>query len=315
MHERLEFTPPRLRADRVRRAPDGRRDASARGSDIEQGAPATHGVVPFMTDVPGRDGGPLVPGPGLAPLPGRVELPHRPGVRRQPAASRSSGCPTARTARACSTRSRTSRPARQPGRRSTRACRPTTSRRAASRCPRTTRRPRYTGLEEDLGVHLQAFRLGDILFTVCSCEQWADQALQHQDAHRPRRRATSTSATTGRRAVQRDDAPTATWTLPEPGDDPSAEPAADLAIDEVSSSMQRAGEQPRRRLGRPGERCRTAESEPTDPTQIKGNFTHDELPRAPRLHADRPDLDGQRLQRLHRDATASTSAATTTARR
>jgi hypothetical protein len=34
----------------------------------------------------------------------------------------------------------------------------------------------YTALEEDLSVHLQAFRIGDILFTVCSCEQWADQA-------------------------------------------------------------------------------------------------------------------------------------------
>ena len=36
--------------------------------------------------------------------------------------------------------------------------------------------PAYTGLEEDVGVHLQAFRVGAILFTVCSCEQWADQA-------------------------------------------------------------------------------------------------------------------------------------------
>jgi len=34
----------------------------------------------------------------------------------------------------------------------------------------------YTGLEEDVSVHLQAFRIGPILFTVCSCEQWADQA-------------------------------------------------------------------------------------------------------------------------------------------
>ena len=34
----------------------------------------------------------------------------------------------------------------------------------------------YTGLEEDVSVHLQAFRIGDILFTVCSCEQWADQS-------------------------------------------------------------------------------------------------------------------------------------------
>jgi hypothetical protein len=36
--------------------------------------------------------------------------------------------------------------------------------------------PSYTGLEEDIDVHLQAFRIGDILFTVCSCEQWFDQA-------------------------------------------------------------------------------------------------------------------------------------------
>ncbi len=36
--------------------------------------------------------------------------------------------------------------------------------------------PSYTGLEEDVSVHLQAFRIGPILFTVCSCEQWADQS-------------------------------------------------------------------------------------------------------------------------------------------
>jgi neutral/alkaline ceramidase-like enzyme len=36
--------------------------------------------------------------------------------------------------------------------------------------------PSYTGLEEDVSVHLQALRLGDILLTFCSCEQWADQS-------------------------------------------------------------------------------------------------------------------------------------------
>jgi hypothetical protein len=34
----------------------------------------------------------------------------------------------------------------------------------------------YGSLQEDVSVHLQAFRLGDILFTVCPCEQWADQS-------------------------------------------------------------------------------------------------------------------------------------------
>jgi hypothetical protein len=36
--------------------------------------------------------------------------------------------------------------------------------------------PSFTGLEENIDVHLQAFRIGEILFTVCSCEQWADQS-------------------------------------------------------------------------------------------------------------------------------------------
>jgi hypothetical protein len=36
--------------------------------------------------------------------------------------------------------------------------------------------PSQFGLEDTQGVHMQAFRLGDILFTVCSCEQWVEQA-------------------------------------------------------------------------------------------------------------------------------------------
>src|SRR3712207_8753777 len=43
------------------------------------------------------------------------------------------------------------------------------------RPPRSTLFP-YTTLFRSVSVHLQAFRIGDILFTVCSCEQWADQS-------------------------------------------------------------------------------------------------------------------------------------------
>lgn len=34
-----------------------------------------------------------------------------------------------------------------------------------------------TGLQETTTVHLQAFRIGDIAVTVCPCEQWSDQSL------------------------------------------------------------------------------------------------------------------------------------------
>ncbi|HEX2016431.1 MAG TPA: hypothetical protein VGN69_07030 [Solirubrobacteraceae bacterium] len=36
--------------------------------------------------------------------------------------------------------------------------------------------PSHNALEEALGIHLQAIRIGDLLLTLCSCEQWHDQA-------------------------------------------------------------------------------------------------------------------------------------------
>ncbi|MDP9067235.1 MAG: hypothetical protein M3N53_02660 [Actinomycetota bacterium] len=36
--------------------------------------------------------------------------------------------------------------------------------------------PGYTGLEETFQIHLQAVRLGEVLLTICPCEQWADQS-------------------------------------------------------------------------------------------------------------------------------------------
>jgi hypothetical protein len=36
--------------------------------------------------------------------------------------------------------------------------------------------PSYTGLQEDINVHLQGIRLGEIYLPVCSCEQWFDQS-------------------------------------------------------------------------------------------------------------------------------------------
>ena len=36
--------------------------------------------------------------------------------------------------------------------------------------------PSYSGLEEDIDVHLQGLRLGDIYLPICSCEQWFDQS-------------------------------------------------------------------------------------------------------------------------------------------
>src|SRR5215210_2663664 len=36
--------------------------------------------------------------------------------------------------------------------------------------------PSHGALQDTYGVHMQALRLGEILFTVCSCEQWVEQS-------------------------------------------------------------------------------------------------------------------------------------------
>ncbi len=61
--------------------------------------------------------------------------------------------------------------------------------------------PSYGALEEDLDIHLQVFRLGGILFTICPCEQWADQA-RNIKTRTDVQQGNSTSATTGRRSAR-----------------------------------------------------------------------------------------------------------------
>jgi hypothetical protein len=128
----------------------------------------------------------------------------------------------------------------------------------------------YTGLEEDLGVHLQAIRLGDLLIAVCSCEQWADQS---------RNIKTRTDRTQGNIYLGYDwgaqctEVGDGTWSCPDPRD--------------TSKRLPPIGDHEYRRM-----RAQVlndaagwndpsyllwAESEPADPAQIKGNYTHTEI--------------------------------------
>ena len=127
--------------------------------------------------------------------------------------------------------------------------------------------PSYTGLEEDVSVHLQAFKIGDILFTVCSCEQWADQSLNIK---------TRTDQTTGNQwngwdwsgfCSPKDGA----WECRLPGRAPAT--VSDAAFKKYQAQVQGDAT---------GWDALTyvpfAESEPTNPAEIKGNYTHDDTP-------------------------------------
>jgi hypothetical protein len=141
--------------------------------------------------------------------------------------------------------------------------------------------PSYTGLEEDIDVHLQAFRIGDVLFTVCPCEEWADQN---------RNIKSRTDRTTGNEYLGLDwkaqCAPdrngsygggsegygTGTWTCPDPND---PEKKLTRLPDRYVERMHRQVTNPANGWNDP-DYAAQAESEPADVRQIKGNYTHDD---------------------------------------
>jgi hypothetical protein len=134
--------------------------------------------------------------------------------------------------------------------------------------------PAYTGLEEDVNVHLQAMRIGDILFTICPCEQWADQSLNIK---------TRTNLVDGDEHVGFE------WKCdPETGlpftqerckgmrqCDPATNPTVTQEeCDRVHAQINNDA----KGWDDPAYAAQ-AETEPSDPSQIKGNYTHGELPR------------------------------------
>ena len=181
--------------------------------------------------------------------------------------------------------------------------------RSGSRCPRTTRRPATRGLEEDLNVHLQAFRLGE---TSCSRSARASSG--------PTSRAnieTRTDKVAGNEYLGYDwgaqlhatttTAPTAASpraTAPAPGRARTRQRRRPTPLERPAAPADaRPGEQPGERLERPRRTPPTAESEPADLRRDQGQL-HPRRRRAARpqlgYRPDRPDRDGQRLQRLHR---------------
>ena len=141
--------------------------------------------------------------------------------------------------------------------------------------------PSFTGLQEDINVHLQAFRIGDILFTACSCEQWADQS---------RNIRTRTDRVAGNEYLGYDwkehctpnndgtygggaeGYGTGTWTCPNPGN-----PAQNLPplSDQLVERMHRQVTNPANGWN-DVDYVLQADSEPTDVREIKGNYTHDD---------------------------------------
>jgi hypothetical protein len=147
--------------------------------------------------------------------------------------------------------------------------------------------PSYTLLQEDVSVHLQAIRLGDILITVCSCEQWADQSRNIKSRTNERQgdeyagydwsKPQAGIRGDGRHEGCRQNGD-GTWTCPNPNAN-RTEPGAKPVIKVTDEAYRRMVAQ----VNNPAngwndlENFSTAENEPADPRQIKGNYSRGEL--------------------------------------
>ena len=127
----------------------------------------------------------------------------------------------------------------------------------------------YTGLEEDLGVHLQAIRLGDLLIAVCSCEQWADQSRNIKTRTDREQGNIHLGYDWGARCEPAADGK---WSCPDPRDTTRR-----LTIGDHEYRRMRAQVLNDAAGWNDVGYALWAESEPPDPALIKGNYTHSEL--------------------------------------
>ncbi|MGI8461364.1 MAG: hypothetical protein ACR2OC_06965 [Solirubrobacterales bacterium] len=139
--------------------------------------------------------------------------------------------------------------------------------------------PGYTGLQEDVDVHLQGLRLGEIYLPICSCEQWFDQSENIET----RTDKTASNEWLGydwsAQCEPNNDGThlanglgTGTWACPNPGN-PTLDlpPVTDLEFQRMKAQVLNDA------TGwNNAENAATAESEPANPQQIKGNYSHDD---------------------------------------
>lgn len=170
--------------------------------------------------------------------------------------------------------------------------------------------PSYGALQESLGIHLQVVRLGPVVLTMCSCEQWADQAQNIRtrtdkvagnewlgydwaDPDRPGNDGSPGCFANADGTHKADGTGTGTWNCPDP------KTACQVNADgqRTCPSQTQNGRSPRiadrayqimeAQILNPADGWNDpacvqvgcglqAESEPSDPSKIRGGYTHDD---------------------------------------
>lgn len=144
--------------------------------------------------------------------------------------------------------------------------------------------PSYTGLEETIQVHIQVIRLGDVVVTNCPCEQWADQS-RNIKSRADQVQGNEWLGWDWTQFCTQNGGPGSNWTCPNPDavanydrDPSSPPPGGTITITDYQERQMHAQVVNDAAGWDKLSHAATAEAEPSDPAQIKGNYTHSELP-------------------------------------
>ncbi|MEX2457990.1 MAG: neutral/alkaline non-lysosomal ceramidase N-terminal domain-containing protein [Actinomycetota bacterium] len=133
--------------------------------------------------------------------------------------------------------------------------------------------PSYNALEESMGVHLQAARLGEILLTMCSCEQWSEQS-KNLKTRTDLIRNNIWKGFDWAAQFPCTQQPDTTWKCPNPH---NTSLLLSGITDHEYKRMRAQVNNDAKGWNDPAN-VLWAESEPVDTTKIWGNFLHKELP-------------------------------------
>lgn len=132
--------------------------------------------------------------------------------------------------------------------------------------------PSFTAVEENLRLQLQVVRLGDVVLGSCACEAQADLILNFESRADDVEGNIHDGFPWDEHCDDRGDG---TWACPNPGADDLADRS--LIVDDGPFQRMRAQIHNDAAGWDDVAYAPYANSEPTDPTEIKGNFTHEEL--------------------------------------
>ncbi|HEV2755103.1 MAG TPA: hypothetical protein VG318_04925 [Actinomycetota bacterium] len=132
--------------------------------------------------------------------------------------------------------------------------------------------PAFTAVEENLRLHLQVFKLGEVVLASCACEAQVDLILNFETrADEAQENIWHGYDWTERLGCTQ--AASGTWTCKNPGNERQTITFSDGGYRRMQAQIHndaRGWDSP--------ENAATANTEPGDPAKILGNFTHEELP-------------------------------------